>query len=80
MLIIPFIILAVGFTLPFIVSYREANYEDQQNRVINTMIAHNGQEEWIYVGSICDPQPFDWDSALHMMLPNEIADYIKEDI
>lgn len=80
MIIIPIIILLIPIVVVGVVSYRDANYEDQQNRVINTMVAHNGAEEWIYVGSICDPQPFDWDSALHMMLPNEIADYIKEDI
>ncbi len=89
--IIPFIILVIPMAMVFFFAHQWATQEDKANNTIRTSAmqvgfdengyfpAHNGTEEWIYVGSICDPQPFNWASDLHMMLPNQLTAYIQED-
>lgn len=84
---IAFIILVIPMAIVFYNAYQWANREDKVNNTIRTEantigFDHNGYFVGSYVTvypSIGDPTPFNWDSKLHMMLPNEINTYIQED-
>jgi hypothetical protein len=86
--IIIFLMVAIPMAIVFYNAYQWAQREDRDTRTIRTTATQVGFDENGYFPrthitvypSIGDPQPFNWDSTLHMMLPNEITTYIQEDM